>query len=179
MWATFNDYTLKHFSVTADGASVNFGQAEGLLKKLEDDKHPWLVKIQYVNHHVELALKDALAYSLFNDADNFYIDLYYLLNNSGAIKPNIQAVAKTLNISHYVLPKMTVTHFVSHCKKLLAHLLNTWPAIITTLENTIAVRLHKNKTKKKIQGFLKQMKSYSFLCLVSTYINISEKTTLT
>ena len=54
-----------------------------------------------------------------------------------------------------------------------------WPAIITALENTIVVTKYKPGTKAKIQGFLKQLKSYPFLCTVATYLDILEKITPT
>lgn len=84
-----------------------------------------------------------------------------------------------MNISNYVLPKMTGTQFVSHRKKALTNLLNMWPAIIAALENTLAVRQYKSETKAKIQGFIKQMKSYAFLCRVCTYLDVLEKITPT
>ena len=124
-------------------------------------------------------MKDAFEKSAFNSVDTFYISLFNLLKNSGAIKSDIKSAVKTLDINFHALPKMTGTRFVSHRRSALTNLLNMWPAIITALENTIVVRKHKPETKAKIQGFLKQLKSYPFLCTVATYLDILEKTTPT
>lgn len=174
-----NDFVHKLIGSTADGASVNFGAYGGLLKKLEDEGRPWLVKIHCVNHRTELAVKDAFKDSVFKTVDSFYIGVFYLLKNSGAIKSDIKGAAESLGISFYTLPKMTGTRFVSHRKKALTHLLHMWPAIIAALDNTLVARQHKAETKAKIQGFLKQLRSYAFLCLVCTYLDILEKITLT
>ena len=85
-----NSFTNKLIGATADGASVSFGQFGGLLKKLEDDDRPWLVKIHCVNHRTELAMKDAFENSAFNTVDKFYIGNFNLLRNSDAIKSDIQ-----------------------------------------------------------------------------------------
>ena len=174
-----DDYTNKLIGTTADGANVNFGAYNGMLKKLEDDGRPWLVKIHCVNHRTELAVKNAFENSKFRSVDKFYIGLFNLLKNSGAIKSDIKSAATSLDISVYTLPKMTGTRFVSHRKKALTHLLDMWPAIITALENTLAVRQHKPETRAKIQGQLKELKSYPFLCLVCTYLDMLEKITPT
>lgn len=173
------DFKYKLIGATADGASVNFGCVDGLLKKLERDDRPWLVKIHCANHRTELAVKDAFAGSDYQAVDTFYIGLFNLLKSSGAIKSDIKAAAQSLDICFYTLPKMTGTRFVSHRKKALTHLLDMWPAIITALENTLAARKHKHETKGKIIGFLKQLKSYAFLCLVCTFLDILEKITPT
>ena len=173
------NFKYKLIGATADGASVNFGRIDGLLKKLERDDRPWLVKIHCANHRVELAVKDAFAGSDYQAVDTFYIGLFNLLKNSGAIKSDIKSAAQSLDICFYTLPKMTGTRFVSHRKKALTHLLDMWPAIIAALDNTLAARKHKHETKGKIIAFLKQLRSYAFLCLVCTFLDILEKITPT
>ena len=172
------DFVHKMIAATSDGASVNFGAHGGVMRKLELDGRPWLVKFHCVNHKTELAVKDAFKNSPFEVVDKFYIGLFTLLKNSGAIKSDIKSAANVLEISFYTLPKMTGTRFVSHRRKALLHLLCMWPAIISALENTLATRKLKSETKGKIIGFLKQMRSYAFLCLVCTYLDLLEKVTL-
>ena len=58
---------------------------------------PWLIKIQCTNHRIELAVKGALGKTTFNECDTLYIRNFVLLN-SGKIKGEIKAAAKTLNI---------------------------------------------------------------------------------
>ena len=44
-------------ATTSDGASVNFGCKEGLLKRLIDEGRPWMIKFHCTNHRIELAVK--------------------------------------------------------------------------------------------------------------------------
>ena len=147
------------------------------MRKLELDGRQWLIKFHCVNHRIELAVKDAFANSPFNVVDRFYIALFALLKNSGAIKSDIKSSANALDISFYTLGKMTGTRFVSHRKKALMHLLCIWPAVISALDNTLVTRTHKPETKGKIIGFLRQLRSYEMLCLVCTYLDMLEKIT--
>lgn len=50
----------------ADGASVNFGQKAGMMKKLQEDI-PWLLPVHCVSHRLELAVKDALKATYFDE----------------------------------------------------------------------------------------------------------------
>ena len=75
-------FCFKLVSSTSDGASVNFGRRTGLMKRLSDSR-PWLVTIHCVNHRVELAVKDALNATTFKGVDDTYVQVYYLLKNSG------------------------------------------------------------------------------------------------
>ena len=49
-----------------------------------------------------------------------------------------------------------------------------WPAIISALDNTLVIRKHNPKTRAKIQGILKQLRSYKYLCLCCCYLDILE-----
>lgn len=53
-------------SAAADGASVNFGHANGILAKLERGTPcPWLIPIHCVAHRLELAMSDAFKGTYF------------------------------------------------------------------------------------------------------------------
>ena len=80
-----------------------------------------------------------------------------------------------LNISAYTLPKLSGTRFVSHRVRALERMLNIWPAIISAFENTLVTRKHKSETKAKIQGLLKDLRSYDVLSLTCVYLDILEK----
>ena len=108
---------------TSDGANVNFGRNTGLMRRLAVDRRPWLIKIHYTNHRIELAVKKSLENTTFNDCDTFYIWNFALLKNSGKIKGEIKAAAQALNIKHYTLSKLTGTRFVAHRRCSLAYLI--------------------------------------------------------
>ena len=108
-----HDYQTKLVSITADGASVNTGDRNGLFKKLEvDGNRPWLLKIHCANHRVELAVARAFEESRFAEVYRFYIQNFYLLKNSGLIKSEVKGAASALGIQNYSLTKLTGTHFV-------------------------------------------------------------------
>lgn len=133
------NYREKLVSITADGASVNTGVRSGLFTRMDiENDRPWLVKIHCVNHRVELAVSAAFETSPFNAVDKFYISNYALLKNSGAIKSAVKHSCAALNISHYVLTKMTGTRFVSHRRRALTRLINIWPALTSAYETTIS-----------------------------------------
>ena len=127
------DYQTKMVSCTADGASVNFGTKNGLLTQLDSDRG-WLIKIHCANHRIELAIKDAMKNSSFNEIDNLYISLYNLAKNLGKIKTELKLAAEALNIQHYTLPKLKGTRFVGHR----ITVIDMWPAIIIALQHVRA-----------------------------------------
>ena len=141
---------------------------------MKNDDRPWLIPVPCVNHKIELAVKDAFE-AAFTNVDNLYQSIFYLLKNYGAIKSDVQEAAKVLNIS-YLFPKLFGTRFVSHHVRALERMLNMWPAIISAFENTLVTRKHKSETKAKIQGLLKDFRSYDVLILTFVYLDILEKT---
>lgn len=62
----------------ADGAATNFGKHHGVFAQLSCDM-PWLMGIHCVAHRLELACKDALKDSYFNEVCSSYTS--YFNNN--------------------------------------------------------------------------------------------------
>lgn len=170
-----SNYTTKMVGATSDGASVNTGHKGGLMVKLQNDSRPWLIKIHCVNHKVELAVKEAFSNSEFAKIDKLYLGIFNLLKNSGALKTEVRSASEVLDISTYTLPKITGTRFVSHRVRALRNFLNMWPAIISAFENSLATRKHKPETRAKIEGFIKNLKSYEYLTLTCSYLDLLEK----
>ena len=171
---TNENYRTKLVSVTADGASVNTGRLSGLMTRLGEERE-WLVKIHCINHRVELAVKDALVDSVFKEIDSFYLTNFYLMRGSGKIKSEVEKACGVLKIQHYTLPKMSGTRFVGHRRRALTNLLSTWPAFIMAYENVEADRKTQPQTKAKIQGLLKNFKSYRYITLACCYLDLLEK----
>ena len=103
-----NGYKFKVVTCTSDSASVNFGKKTGLMKRMADER-VWLVKIHYANHHVELAVTEAIINSKFKTVDNTYIIIFGLLKSLGKIKGIIQEACKSENAQHFTLGKITGT----------------------------------------------------------------------
>lgn len=78
-----NDETFdkKLIDFAADGASVNRGDKNGFISLLRNN-HPWVIYVWCVAHRLELALKDALQGTSFDDVDQVLLRLYYLYENS-------------------------------------------------------------------------------------------------
>ena len=83
------NFLKKLVATTSDGASVNFGRKEGLLKRLINDGRPGMIKCHCANHRIELAVKDVLKDSAFSEVDKQYLAIFNLMKNSGAVK-NLQ-----------------------------------------------------------------------------------------
>ena len=82
-------------SLTADGASVNFGELTGFLTRICADL-PWMIKIHCANHRIELAFKHAFKESAFYNLDEHYIALYNFIFQSGKSKSLIEKAAGKL-----------------------------------------------------------------------------------
>ena len=70
----------KLVGVGTDGASANIAAAG--LKGLMQDRLPWLFWMWCLAHRVELAVKDALKNTFFDQLDNMLMRKYYLYENS-------------------------------------------------------------------------------------------------
>ena len=117
-------------SATADGASVNFGAYNSLLKIAAT--HPWLLKIHCSNHRTELAIKTVFEESIFKEVEDLYIGIY---KNSGKVLNEVKEACKALGIQYYKLKKIHGTRFVQHRRRALKRLLDIWPGIVTAYEN--------------------------------------------
>ena len=150
----------KMVSFKSDEASVNMEQNEGLMTRMKRSKRDWLVPIHYVNHRVELVIKDSFDESPFSVVHKLYNTLFSLFKNSGDIKSNVRQAAEVLEISFYTLPKLTGTQFVSHWRGVFTFLLNMWSAIVIALGNRLTALKHKPYSRAKISGLVTELHSY-------------------
>ena len=163
-------------SATADGASVNMGQYTGVLTQMKRDR-PWLISIHCANHRVELAVKSSFDIKEFKEVDEFYMANYNLLKQSGKMKAELVECTESLGIQFYKLSKIHGTRFISHRRRGLNALLETWPAYILTYENVESdTRGHNANTRSKVSGLLKKFKAYQFMCYVQVYLDLLEAT---
>lgn len=78
---TEESFERKLIGFASDGAMVNRGDKDGVISILQR-KLPWVVYLWCVAHRLELALKDALQGTIFDDIDEVLLCLYYLYENS-------------------------------------------------------------------------------------------------
>lgn len=136
-----------------------------------------MVLIHCVNQtriSIYILIKDAVqGIPKCKECDSFYWTIYYLFKNYGKLKT--ETACKALGITHYPLPKIHRTRFVNHRTKGFTKLLHLWPALITTFRNSNAREQGcKPETRAKIQGLLKKLQSYKFLCQTAVYLDLLE-----
>ena len=159
-------------AATADGASVNMGQYNGLLAKLRNEDRPWLISIHCVSHRVELAMKDAiLKISEFEDIKQFMITLYYTMKKSGKFQNHVKKTAEALDVQIYKFAKVHGTRFVNHQRKGVTNIIHNWIPLALAIENSIAGNEYRN-ISAKLRGILKKLKDYRFLASACLYKEI-------
>ena len=67
----------KLFALNVDDASVNAGMHRGLGVKIKEDV-AWLMVVHCFSHRLELAIKDAINRTFFDEIDAMLIKIYYL-----------------------------------------------------------------------------------------------------
>ena len=138
-------------------------------------ERPWLLTVHCVNHRIELAVKEAFtAEPIFDEVEEFYIAIFYYLKNSGAVKAQVKEAAETLDITNYVLPKITGTRFVAHRKRGYQKFVHMWPALIVAFENSKAETKVSAK-KAKLEGYLRKLRSIRMLFKFAANLDLLEK----
>ena len=118
------DYETKLISATSDGANVNLGVCNGTLTQLAHE-WPWLVTVHFVNHRLELAMKDTISQIIdYQECDRFYTTIFYLFKNSRKLKALAEIAAEALNITRYCLLKLNGTRLVGLRHRALKKLLH-------------------------------------------------------
>ena len=99
-------------ATTSDGASVNFGRKEGLLKRLINDGRPGMIKCHCANHRIELAVKDVLKDSAFSEVDKQYLAIFNLMKNLRAVKSHVKSAAKPLTMLYVAQDNENLLRFL-------------------------------------------------------------------
>ena len=72
------EFQIRIHDLNVDGTSVNRGEHNGLGTKICEEYTPWLTVIHCFNHRLELAIKDALKGTFFDEIDTMLLKLHYL-----------------------------------------------------------------------------------------------------
>ena len=92
-------------SATSDGASVNTGCNNGVIKQLKDS-HSWLLGIHCASHRLELAIKDSLMKNAhFKELHDFLVVIYYTFKKSGKLKGEFKRIGEVLGLMSKSCPK--------------------------------------------------------------------------
>ena len=71
------DLAQKLVSICVDGVAVNLRVRRALSALLKREL-PWLVAIHCMNHHLELAAKDAFSSSCLNEVSTMLVNLHFV-----------------------------------------------------------------------------------------------------
>ena len=136
---------------------------------------PWLIQLHCVNHRAELAAKSVLE-PAFKEIDSLYKSIRKLLNKSGRIKSDLQTTCNTLNITHYVLPKIYGTRFLHQRRAGFKRFIHMWIPLLTTFSEagSKTQKPYPYKTQAKMSGFVKKMKNVDNIVSLSVYSDILE-----
>ena len=79
--AKIDDFTKKLIGFCSDGANVNKGDKTGVMAEMLK-KSPWLVFIWCMAHRLELAIKEGLGGTKFDDINEMLLNIYLLYEKS-------------------------------------------------------------------------------------------------
>ena len=117
-----------------------------------------------------LLRKSRNSQSVTSFTEIFSICLRILANKAGT-----KNTAAALNISYDTLHKIHGTRFLNHWCRGFKNLLHNWSVLITGFENVLANDHGSSRdTRIKIKEILIKLKSYSFLCKLTLYLDILE-----
>lgn len=147
-----------------DGCNTNRGAVSGV-QALFKREFPWFSFSWCVAHRLELALKDALTTTYFNEIDEVLLRLYYLYENSpkklrGLYELHL-AYKETFKFQEgAVKPKRaTGTRWICHKLSALKVLVDKFGLFIQHLETLSCDTTVKSSDQSKLKGYLRKWKS--------------------
>lgn len=157
----------------ADGASMNSGNKNGV-KALLKKNAPWLVYTWCVAHKLELALKDALNGTVFDDVDDMLTKLYSLYHKFPQKMHKLKQLHDLLNYEFEegsVKPKhASGTRWIAFKLSALRIVLDKYGVYMQHLENLSS---DKEVTDcQKLKGYLRKWKSSCLLLYVALFIDV-------
>ena len=152
----------KLVSICVDGAAVNLGIRRGLSALLKQEL-PWLVAVHCMNHHLELAAKDAFSNTYLNEVSTMLVNLHFVYEKSPKRLRELRSLAEVME-EHIKKPdRATGTRWVQHKSRALKSLILGYNFIVahlkamTSIESTV-----KPENKAKFKDYLTRLTSYKF-----------------
>ena len=153
--------------LASDGAAVNTGLNNGLIKLFQDEM-PWIAFIWCIAHRLELSIKDALE-TWIQPVNTNLKNLYYMYEKSSKKTRELKElfdVLKDIFIfeNQEVKPhRATGTRWIAHKLKALQNYIDKFGLYVSHIENIIA-DTSKKTDKATLQGKLKLLtKTSTFL----------------
>jgi hypothetical protein len=143
----------------SDGASVNTGKKEGV-KTLLQQENPWITFGWCVAHRLELALKDSLKGTSFDDVDELILRVYYLYKRSPKKLRQLKELAEIYSDSFefveggYRPKKASGTRWIAHKTRALDIIIDKYGILMQHLESLSQDKSYPTKERAKFKGWL-------------------------
>ncbi|CAB3979843.1 zinc finger 862-like [Paramuricea clavata] len=168
-----NELYSKLVGFGADGASVNSGNKNGV-KALLEKNAPWLVYTWCVAHKLELAVKDALNGTVFDDVGDMLTKLYSLYHKSPKKMHELKELHDLLNYEFEegsVKPKTCFWNtMVAFKLSALRIVLDKYGVYMQHLEHLSSDK--EVTDRQKLKGYLRKWKSSRMLLYVALFIDV-------
>ena len=148
------EFTSKLYGFNVDGVSGNTGIHRGLAALLCENA-PWLAVVHCFNHRFELAIKDSLAGTFFDEIDTFLVTVLYLYQKSSKHLWELREFGKIYEKSIPKPTKVGGTRWIAHKFRAMAIVLQNYGIFITHLES-LAHTDSQSLKKAEIEGFAKK-----------------------
>ena len=129
--AKIDDFTKKLIGFCFDGANVNKGDKTGVMAKMLK-KSPWLVFIWCMAHRLELAIKEGLGGTKFDDINEMLLNIYLLYEKSSKKLSQLGELVEKLKdlyefTSGGIKPKRSCgTRWIAHKISAMKVLIDKW-----------------------------------------------------
>lgn len=169
----------KLIGFTSDGASVNKGDTKSV-KRILQEKSPWLVFVWCMAHRLELALSDALKNTQFDDVDNMLLRMFYMYHKAPKKLRELKEIhelykeSMTFDEGGIKPPKASGTRWISHKLKAMKTCLDKWGIYIQHLESLCEDKTIKSQDRAKLKGYLQQWRKSKMPILLAFFIDLLE-----
>ena len=160
-----------------DGASINRGCDNSIKTRLREES-PWMVFIWCVAHRLELALRDALKTTEFQEVDDMLLKMYLLYKNAPKELHQLEELhdlyQQTMEFDERgVKPKKSSgSRWISHKLAAMKMCLDKWGIYIQHLETMTEDGTIIGKDKAKMKGYLRLWKSSRMPLLLALFNDI-------
>ena len=141
----------------SDGAAVNSGKKEGVKTLLQQD-NPWLTFGWCVAHRLELALKDSLSGTAFDDVDELILRMYYLYKRSPKklrqLKELVENESFDFKEGGFKPKKASGTRWIAHKVRALDIIIDKYSILMQHLANLAEDKSYASAERAKFKSWL-------------------------
>ncbi|XP_070560279.1 zinc finger protein 862-like [Ptychodera flava] len=150
-----------------DGASVNFGEKNGVVKRMKDI-FPTLISLQCIAHKLELAALDANKVTLsgLSSFEETFKGIFSFYHYSPKRRRELQAISDMLEQNLCHLSGVRQVRWLSSKERAVKAVSHNYQAIVTHLENTATDAKATADAGSKAKGYHKAITAIKFVRLL-------------